>query len=278
MILTPKNWKSFQHYKERTPSWIKLHKGLLTDFTFNRLPLASRALAPMLWLLASEYEDGAITASQEEIAFRLHVTDKDLSEALRPLIDSGFFIASEPLAECKQAAIPEKRDIEQNIDKRERKEETREVALSFDPVEFHIFWEDWPNKVGKPAAVKALAAARKRGAPFGEIMDGVRNYIRAKPPDRPWLNPATFLNQNRWEDQPATVTHGRIQETENLSAVARRLAATGVAFGERPATPSVCDLPRGSDVRLLPQSGGERPGDLRSGDGGSLERISSGRD
>lgn len=87
----------------------------------------------------------------------------------------------------------------------EGKEETRVPALSVDPNEFNIFWEAWPNKVGKPAAVKALASARKRGGMFGEIMDGVRNYIRDKPPDRPWLNPATFLNQNRWEDQPATV-------------------------------------------------------------------------
>src|ERR1700730_5423161 len=104
MTLTPKNWKSFQHYKERTPSWIKLHKGLLTDFTFNRLPLASRALAPMLWLLASEYDDGEITASMEEIAFRLHVTEKDLAGAITPLIDSGFFISSEPLADRYQTA------------------------------------------------------------------------------------------------------------------------------------------------------------------------------
>lgn len=158
---------------------------------------------------------------------------------------------------------------------REGKKETREVALSIDRNEFHIFWTEWPNRVGKPTAVKALASARKRGATFEAIMDGVRNYIRDKPPDRPWLNPATFLNQNRWEDQPATVTHGRIQETENLVAVSRRLASTGVAFGERPATPNVCDLPSGDHVRLLSQGGGERPRDLRGGDSGSPERISA---
>jgi hypothetical protein len=111
MILTPKNWKSFQHYKDRAPAWIKLHKGLLDDFTFARLPLASRALAPMLWLLASEYEDGGITASLEEIAFRLHISEGDLSAALNPLIDAGFFVASEALAEPEQDAILEKRDI-----------------------------------------------------------------------------------------------------------------------------------------------------------------------
>lgn len=111
MTLTPKNWKSFQHYKERTPSWIKLHKGLLTDFSFNRLPLASRALAPMLWLLASEYEDGAITASTEEMAFRLHVSENDLRGALSPLISAGFFIASEPLAKPERTACLEKENI-----------------------------------------------------------------------------------------------------------------------------------------------------------------------
>jgi hypothetical protein len=61
--LTPKNWKSFQHYKDRAPPWIKLHKTLLDDFKFSRLPLASRALAPCIWLLASEYEGGEINAS-----------------------------------------------------------------------------------------------------------------------------------------------------------------------------------------------------------------------
>lgn len=134
---------------------------------------------------------------------------------------------------------------------REGKEETREVALSIDPNEFNIFWEAWPNKVGKPAAVKALASCRKRGAVFAEIMEGVRNYIRDKPPDRPWLNPATFLNQNRWEDQPAAVQNGKtsniIQATDNLVSILD-------SFDGRP---SKADAIRGpesaSNVRLLSQ-------------------------
>jgi hypothetical protein len=124
--LTPKNWKDFQHYKDRSPSWIKLHKGLLTDFAFNRLPLASRALAPMLWLLASEYDGGCITASTEEIAFRLHVSEAELLDALSPLVDAGFFIASEPLAKPEQSACLEKEDIG-NIDQTE-KEATASAA------------------------------------------------------------------------------------------------------------------------------------------------------
>jgi hypothetical protein len=91
------------------------------------------------------------------------------------------------------------------------KEETHKIAHFADPPDFGEFWGCWPNKVGKPAALKAYGSAIKRGAKPSDIVDGVRNYIRDKPPDRAWLNPATFLNQNRWEDQPAQVTHGKSQ-------------------------------------------------------------------
>ena len=54
MILRVKGWARFQHYKHRRPPWIRLYRELLDDVTWHRLPVASRALAPMLWLLASE--------------------------------------------------------------------------------------------------------------------------------------------------------------------------------------------------------------------------------
>lgn len=67
---------------------------------------------------------------------------------------------------------------------------------------FEQFWSVWPNRVGKPAARKAWAKVWRE---LPQVLDGVSRYIAAKPPDRPWLNPATFLNQRRWEDQPAAV-------------------------------------------------------------------------
>jgi hypothetical protein len=68
MSLTPKDWAEFQHYKTRNPVWIKLHRTLLDNFAYSRLPVASRALAPFLWLLASCYQDGKITATLSQIA------------------------------------------------------------------------------------------------------------------------------------------------------------------------------------------------------------------
>jgi hypothetical protein len=108
MLLQPKNWVQFQHYKDRCPPWIKLHRDLLNNRDFMRLPIASKALAPMLWLLASETKNGTFDGSLDELVFRLHITEKEYQDGIKPLIDKGFFIVdSKMLAISKQAAIPE---------------------------------------------------------------------------------------------------------------------------------------------------------------------------
>jgi len=108
MLIQPKNWREFQHYKHRLPPWIRLHKSLLDDYEFHCLPTASRALAPMLWLLASESIDGVIDANVGKLSFRLHLPEKEIEKALKHLIDKGFFtVASNTLAECLHNADSE---------------------------------------------------------------------------------------------------------------------------------------------------------------------------
>ena len=122
MLLQPKNWAAFQHYKDRSPPWIKLHRGLLIDRDFMRLPIASKALAPLLWLLASESKDGIFDGSLDELVFRLHISPKEYEEGIKPLISKGFFVcASSVLAECLQDAIPE-RETERETEREKDKE------------------------------------------------------------------------------------------------------------------------------------------------------------
>lgn len=109
MKLIPKNWSAFQHYRDRCPPWIKLHRDLLNDRAFIMLPTASKALAPMLWLLASESRDGSFDASTAELEFRLRMPLDEIEEGINALILSGFFLdASTMLAPCLQDAIPER--------------------------------------------------------------------------------------------------------------------------------------------------------------------------
>ncbi len=209
-MLTPKNWASFQHYKDRAPAWIKLHRGILDDFEFSRLPLASRALAPLLWLLASEYEEGKITASTEELAFRLRITDAELREALKPLIDAGFFISdSTMLAARKQEAIPEERrdtreEIQEEIDICAVANATRTTTEK----DFEEFWKAYPKRDGanpKAPARKAFFTAIKRGHQATEIVAGAKKYAAAPSTkgDTQFVAQAvTWLNQERWKDYP----------------------------------------------------------------------------
>lgn len=66
---------------------------------------------------------------------------------------------------------------------------------------FATFWSEYPNKIGKREAEKAFEKARKR-ASAETIIAGLQLYV-AKTDDRPWCNPSTWLNQDRWEDSPA---------------------------------------------------------------------------
>lgn len=118
MKLMPRNWINFQHYKNRRPPWIRLYRALLDDRQFQRLPLASRALAPMLWLLASEHDGGVFDATTDELSFRLRQSPEEISEGLQPLVNAGFFEIiegdeSDLLASCKQPATPEERRAEE---------------------------------------------------------------------------------------------------------------------------------------------------------------------
>jgi hypothetical protein len=171
MLLQPKNWAVFQHYKDRCPPWIKLHRDLLNDRVFMCLPLASKALAPLLWLLASESKDGTFDGSLDELVFRLHITPKDYQDGVKPLIDKGFFVvASGVLAECYQDAIPETEGETET--KVERKKNATKVAC---PPDVGLQeWEDWLSlrKAKKaPVTETVLKSARKEADKAGWTLE-----------------------------------------------------------------------------------------------------------
>jgi hypothetical protein len=172
MRIVPKDWREFQHYKDRSPPWIRLHKKLLDNYEFHCLPVASRALAPMLWLLASDSIDGLIEASPAKLAFRLRQTEGEVTAALKPLIDNGFFLVeqsdSEALADRKQVAVPETEALQRTEAEAEtqpapRKRSTPATSIAKpDDVEEQT-WTDW------------LALRKAKRAPVTQtVLDGAR--------------------------------------------------------------------------------------------------------
>ena len=144
MQLQPKNWDVFQHYKDRCPPWIKLHRDLLNNRDYICLPLASKALAPLLWLLASESKDGVFDASTEELVFRLRMTESEVIDGVKPLIDKGFFvIASGVLAERKQVALPEREGETETETETETKREKKATVVAHPLTVTEQVWSDW---------------------------------------------------------------------------------------------------------------------------------------
>lgn len=197
--LRPRNWSEFQHYKNRCPPWIKLHRGLLDDFEFNSLPLEARALAPMLWLLASEDKSGVFDADAEKLAFRLRTTAQQVDSALRALCAQGLFVAA-------QNACPESEG--------ETEEESKTEA---DPDSgFADFWKafDPPKNARKPDARRAWAATAAIRPPLTDLLAAVAGYrawvgeqSRKQKRDYPVQHPATWLRGEVWNgfapSQPA---------------------------------------------------------------------------
>lgn len=208
MRLTPKDWDTFQHYKDRSPPWIKLHKTLLNNFEFRCLPDASRALAPLLWLLASEYENGVIDASEEKLCFRLHLTKKELYESIHPLVESGFFAieqdASTTLAPCKQNARLEREEREG--------EKERDIVQN----RFAELWLAYPKRQSRKTAIKAYIKAL-REVSHETIMAALERAKRSDSRFReaqftPML--ASWLNAGGWADDTAAT-----KTTQNLGIV-----------------------------------------------------------
>lgn len=107
------NWAEFQHYKQRSPPWIKLHRKLLNNRGWHAIDAHASRLLIELWMLASESSDGSVEMSTADLAWRLRREDVlDIARALLSL-DKWRFIkllrhdASTVLAGRAQAATPE---------------------------------------------------------------------------------------------------------------------------------------------------------------------------
>lgn len=98
------NWADLQHYKDRSPPWIKLHRHYLTDYAFSCLQDASKAHLMLIWLYASQ----ASNRIPDDPAYLRKCLNLDSEPDLKYLAEQGFIeleqLASGALAPCNQNA------------------------------------------------------------------------------------------------------------------------------------------------------------------------------
>ena|SRR5688572_13909421 len=92
-----KNWRHFQHYRDRNPPWIKLHFEMLSSADWVTADDRTRVLALACMLVASRNE-GVIAGDSAGLDYLRRVAYLNQAPNLKPLIDCGFLV---PASECK---------------------------------------------------------------------------------------------------------------------------------------------------------------------------------
>lgn len=100
LYLAVRNFRKFQHYKDRKPPWIKLYSSLLDDYAFSCLQDASKLHAILIWLLASQHEN-KLPNDAKWIAGKISATDP---VDLDGLIAAGYLVPWSEDTACKQDA------------------------------------------------------------------------------------------------------------------------------------------------------------------------------
>lgn len=85
-VLKIKNWEKFQHYKDRNPTWIKLHRQILQSREWVMLDNTSKAVMIAVMLLACQSDDSTIPYDDDYVATVTFIR----GAKLKPLIDIGF--------------------------------------------------------------------------------------------------------------------------------------------------------------------------------------------
>jgi hypothetical protein len=132
--------------------------------------------------------DAELSKADEIIEKRRAAAESRYSKGKKDTSDAN---AMHVQSKCSDTGVPPLTD---NHSSSLRSEDAREP-------DFDQFWEVYPNKVGEPAARKAFSKAASR-ATVAEIIRGASEYA-AKSDDRQWCNPAKWLSEDRWKDQPA---------------------------------------------------------------------------
>jgi hypothetical protein len=189
-----KEWERYQHYKDRSPPWIKLHRTLLTSPTWIMMDDASRVLAIAIMLLAAATGNKILA----DAAYIQRVAYLNKKPDWSKLAQIGFIeIIDEngtSLADAS-AMLADASNLHTNATI-----ETDQIR-SEKNVHFDEFWSSYPRRQARRNAEAAFCSALKR-ASHGEILQGLKGY--AFSPDPKFIPlAATWLNGDRWRDEPS---------------------------------------------------------------------------
>ena len=192
MAISIRNWKKFQHFKDRRPPWIKVYRALLEDRDISALSDKTFRVLVGLWLLASEDQDmeGKLP-SVDDIAFRLRLSKPCVDKALCELVSFVYQDDINVIPKVGQVVPPE---TETETETETEKEKRQTCARLFE-----IWWNKYDKKRGRDKVESKWLTLKE--AEMQLCLDSVDAYVRSTPEKQFRKDPATYLNQKCWGDE-----------------------------------------------------------------------------
>lgn len=101
-----------------------------------------------------------------------------------------------------------------NPNKKESKE-VKEVKEENNNVDFEVWYAAYPLHKGRGQAVKAYGLARKK-ASAETLLAAIASYKKMKPGYVAWAHPASWLNGERWLDEPESPAENSGETDEEI--------------------------------------------------------------
>jgi hypothetical protein len=201
-----RNWEQYQHYKDRNPPWVKLYNECIMSRWWINLDEKHRNLAIVCILVASRH-GGCVPNDIDYVRKVGHLSSKPTFD---PLFDVDFLERDVP--ESGSGSGITETETERAKASKMLASRYQSASKMLADKEFAMFWESYPKKVGKKAAIKAWKASKDR-PPIESVLAAID---RAKGSPE-WTkengafipHPSTWLNQGRWDDEPTTVVTQR---------------------------------------------------------------------
>ena len=223
MSLKIKNWKNFQHFKDRRPPWIKVHRDILDDYDINMISSDAFKLLVQLWLLASEDDkvEGNLPPI-EQICYRLRIEKHKCLKLLKEL--DSFLIS-----ECYQDDITSiskvyTRDRDRGRDREEFMSSKNHSTYHSASKEILQFLNEKTGRNYQPvdANLNFIKARLKEGATERQIRQVIAKKCREWDGDEKmmlYLRPATLFNKTKFAQYVGELIVVESEEENEMSVM-----------------------------------------------------------
>lgn len=172
--------------------WLRSYRNLQTDLEYiENHAIKKPSLSTLKRLITKLERDGRIVTKSLELGTLFTVCNYCKYQDFE-----SYRKATKNNARNRSRTDPEQIPNNNNKDNNVNKD-NKDIYTLFDQ-----FWKEYPKKQAKQDAVRAWGKIKPDGSLFTLIMDGLGRAKKSKQ----WvegfiLNPATFLNGRRWEDE-----------------------------------------------------------------------------